>query len=977
MGSTNLDLDVLNRMIKWPLEELIRQVKSDPNVIQSVDVRGATLMHVAAKKGCADILEYLIDNGAIIDAKDINDNTPSHWAIYGNQPEALRILLDAGADMTILNHANMALIHVASDRNKPEILEVLATRKDFDPDIPGDHGKTPIHFCAAKDSDTAAKKLLELQAKLCIKDDHGVYSLHRATETGSRKVLEILLLEGEKMGFTRAELFSFKDRENNTPLHSAVSGGCSLSIKACLEAGAPPDVQQDDKSTPLHFASSQGALNTVKLLINADKKLRTLKMRDVQNMTPLHKAAMFDHMHVVEYLLDMGAELDAIDKNGRTPLLLSTSRGAWRTASFLIQRGASHMNKDDQSRNLMHLIVLSGGNINIFGVEIAEKTGMHQLINETDDLGHTPMHYATRDGNIKSLQGLLELGATVNLKNKQDKQSPLHFAARYGRFNSCKRLLDRIGPYIINDTDGKGMTALHIAAWNGHSKVIQLLMLRGALLHRDHEGRTPLHLSSMAGNIDCMRILLSTHSYLLDQVDRQGESALHVAAREGQAKAVGYLLTAGACLSMNHKKETVFDIVIDEKNDDVAVAMIMHDRWHETLNNYSSNMAKGRCPIANLIENMPEIMMKVLDRCVTISEHDPASADFWAMVQQNQVDLLSHPLCIEYLDSKWVAFGAPIHYSYMTVFLLFVTLFTYVIACVDPTPFKQEDDTVSHNVNGTSAETQFKYVGHHIALAYIVIYACLNIIKEFVQMFYLGSAYFTCIQNYNELILYVCTLTFALPFWVGIYNHYQWPAGSIAIFFAWFNLLMYQERIDRIGIFIVMFNEILKTILQVMVMFSVIIIAFGLSFYMLMSGEINHAFKSPGISIFRVFSMMMGEIEFVESFVEPLTDDDPATLHYPYLSYIFLVALVILLPILLMNLLIGLAVGDIEAVQRNAKLKRLAMQVNLHSEYEPKIPAKILQYVTKDHITIRPNASSPGTSIRGVEIFVQQIRQAA
>ncbi|XP_072017056.1 transient receptor potential cation channel subfamily A member 1-like [Amphiura filiformis] len=796
----------------------------------------------------------------------------------------------------------------------------------------------------------------------------------------------------------------------NTVLHSAVSGGCTISIGVCLDAGAPPDVQQVGLNTVLHSAVSGGCIISIGVCLDAGAP------PDVQQ----------------------GAELDAIDKNGRTPLLLSTSRGAWRTASFLIQRGASHMNKDYQSRNLMHLVVLSGGNINIFGVEIAEKRGMHQLINETDDLGHTPMHYATRDGNIKSLQGLLELGATVNLKNKQDKQSPLHFAARYGRFNSCKRLLDSIGPYIINDTDGKGMTALHIAAWNGHSKVIQLLMLRGALLHRDHAGRTPLHLASMAGNIDCMRVLLSTHSYLLDQVDRQGESALHVAAHEGQAKAVGYLLTAGASLSLNHKEETVFDIVIDEKNDDVAVAMIMHDRWHETLNNYSSNM--GRCPIVMLTEHMPEIMMKVLDRCVTVSEHDPASADFWvnydfrylegpistriefkkstgmdmpplpalnvssyslfqvnydfrylegpistriefkkstgmdmpplpalnAMVQHNQVDLLSHPLCIEYLNSKWSAYGGPIHYSYMTIFLLFVTLFTYVIACVNPTPIMQEDGTVSHNGNGTSAETQFKYVGQHIALAYIVIYACLNIIKEFAQMFSQGSAYFTSTQNYGECILYVCTLMFVLPFWVGVYSHYQWAAGSIAIFFAWFNLLMYQERIDRIGIFIVMFIEILKSILQVMVVFSVIIIAFGLSFYMLMSGEINHAFKTPVISIFRVFSMMMGEIDFINSFVAPLTDNDPATLHYSYLSYIFLVAIVILLPILLMNLLIGLAVGDIEAVQRNAKLKRLAMQVNLHSEYEPKLPAKILEYVTKDHITIRPNACSSGTSFRGI-----------
>ncbi|XP_072016502.1 transient receptor potential cation channel subfamily A member 1-like isoform X2 [Amphiura filiformis] len=981
-------------MLRWSFDELIREVKSDPNVVHSTDSKGATLIHYAAKEGRTDAIEFLIDNGGIIDAKDNEDNTPSHWAICYNHPKTLRILLDAGADVTILNHAKMAPIHLACDKNRPEMIEILASRKDFDPNLIGDLGQAPIHFCATKDSEEAAKKILEYKPKLCICDNHGVFPVHCAATHASRKVLEVLLSEGEKYGYTREVQFSFKDKENNTPLHAAVNGGCEIAIQVCLDSGAPPDVQQDDDSTPLHLACSQGALGMVKLLIKADKGLRTLSMRDVEQMTPLHKAAMFDHMHVVEFLLDMGAEMDAFDKHCRTPLLLATSRGAWRTASFLIHRGASHTFKDDQSRNLMHLMVLSGGNINILGVEISEKGGIIHLINDTDNHGCTPMHYATRDGNIKSLQGLLELGATVKLKNK-DKQSPLHFAARYGRFNSCKRLLDSsIGPNIINDTDGKGMTALHIAAWNGHSKVIQLLMLRGALLHRDHEGRTPLHLAAMAGYVDTMKALLGTHSHLLDQVTCKGESALHVAARKGQAKSVKYLLTAGACFSTTHNGQTVFDIVIEEKNQDVAMTLITHDRWHETLSNYSK---MDQCPVALLIEHMPEVMMKVLDRCLTISEHDAMSVDFWvnydfryleptvccrkeikqcagfdipplpalnAMVRHNQVDLLSHPLCIEYLNSKWCAYGGPIHYGYILIYLLFVGFFTYFIATLDPTPIMVDDGTVSHNINGTTNYQQVHSVGQHIALTYIMIYACLNIIKEFFQMFSQGIIYFTSIENYAEWCLYVSTLVFATPFWFEVSNHYQWAAGSIAIFYAWFNFLMYQQRIDRIGIYIVMFYEILNTIVHVMLVFSVIIIAFGLSFYMLMSGEINHAFISPEISIFRVFSMMLGELDFINSFVMPLTDGNPATLHYTYLSYILLVAVVILLPILLMNLLIGLAVGDIASVQRNARLKRLAMQVDLHSEFEPKLPWKILEWVTKDNITLRPNAvCSRGTTL--------------
>lgn len=61
------------------------------------------------------------------------------------------------------------------------------------------------------------------------------------------------------------------------------------------------------------------------------------------------------------------------------------------------------------------------------------------------------------------------------------------------------------------------------------------------------------------------------------------------------------------------------------------------------------------------------------------------------------------------------------------------------------------------------------------------------------------------------------------------------------------------------------------------------------------------------------------------------------------------------MPILLMNLLIGLAVGDIESVRRNAQLKRLAMQVVLHTELERKLPQYLLERANKMELIEYPN----------------------
>lgn len=61
------------------------------------------------------------------------------------------------------------------------------------------------------------------------------------------------------------------------------------------------------------------------------------------------------------------------------------------------------------------------------------------------------------------------------------------------------------------------------------------------------------------------------------------------------------------------------------------------------------------------------------------------------------------------------------------------------------------------------------------------------------------------------------------------------------------------------------------------------------------------------------------------------------------------------MPILLMNLLIGLAVGDIASVRRNAQLKRLAMQVVMHTELEKKLPRFWLDKINKPEVIEYPN----------------------
>jgi len=176
--------------------------------------------------------------------------------------------------------------------------------------------------------------------------------------------------------------------------------------------------------------------------------------------TPLHHAATNGHRALARLLVDRGADVSAVEKDGSTPLHRAATKGHEALAQLLIDRGAD--------------------------VSAADKDGL------------TPMHRAAANGHEALARLLVDTGAEVSATNK-DGWTPLHFAAWKGQEALARVLIDHGADVSAVEEDGS--TPLHRAAAKGHEALVQLLIDRGAdVSAADEHGLTPMHRAAANGH---------------------------------------------------------------------------------------------------------------------------------------------------------------------------------------------------------------------------------------------------------------------------------------------------------------------------------------------------------------------------------------------------------------------------------------------------------------------------------------------
>ena len=184
--------------------------------------------------------------------------------------------------------------------------------------------------------------------------------------------------------------------------------------------------------------------------------------------------------------------------------------------------------------------------------------------NSPDSQDPLALHVAAAAGDLHKLQALLAAGAKVDATNVNG-ETPLMWAAAAGQAETIQALL--AANARAGRRDARGNTALHHAAHYGRSDASRALMAAWECSCENRDGESALHVAARGGWVEMVRVLLECGADV-DRMARYLMTPLHVASQLGHAGVVEALLAAGANVNWRSKRgQTPLDLCRTTRED--------------------------------------------------------------------------------------------------------------------------------------------------------------------------------------------------------------------------------------------------------------------------------------------------------------------------------------------------------------------------------------------------------------------------
>uniref|UniRef100_A0A287DB44 Ankyrin repeat domain-containing protein 27 n=1 Tax=Ictidomys tridecemlineatus TaxID=43179 RepID=A0A287DB44_ICTTR len=344
-------------------------------------------------------------------------------------------------------------LHVAALCGQASLIDLLVSKGAM-VNATDYHGSTPLHLACQKGYQSVTLLLLHYKANAEVQDNNGNTPLHLACTYGHEDCVKALVYYD-----VQACRLDIGNEKGDTPLHIAARWGYQGIIETLLQNGAPTEIQNRLKETPLKCALNSKILSVMEAHhLSLERRPKERRSSEVPEQSPQR----------------------SVD---------SISQGS-STSSFSSMSGSSRQEETKKDyREKLARIPTNGLGVNVTNLD-----------------GSSPLHVAALHGRVDLIPLLLKHGANAGARNA-NQAVPLHLACQKGHFQVVKYLLDsNVKP---NKKDISGNTPLIYACSSGHHEVAALLLQHGASINAtNNKGNTALHEAVIEKHVFVVELLL-------------------------------------------------------------------------------------------------------------------------------------------------------------------------------------------------------------------------------------------------------------------------------------------------------------------------------------------------------------------------------------------------------------------------------------------------------------------------------------
>jgi ankyrin repeat protein len=264
--------------------------------------------------------------------KSFTDQDSVITAIRSNKINQLKSLLEKKADVDAKNREGVRPLQAAFDSRNITIFKVLI---EYKADINfqyGRYSRTLLDIALDHDCRSYAQLLLEKQASVDIKNEHGRIPLHYAAQNGYINEVELLIETAN---------LDYRDKKDDTALHLALRNNRpKVAVLLINKKGTSINLADGEGLFPLHKAVQKGDDNIVNLLLDKKADIEALTTTTTPR-TSLMLAAEQDKSPMIKLLIQSKANTEFKNKDGKNAILYAAEKNHLDSVKTLLEWNAA------------------------------------------------------------------------------------------------------------------------------------------------------------------------------------------------------------------------------------------------------------------------------------------------------------------------------------------------------------------------------------------------------------------------------------------------------------------------------------------------------------------------------------------------------------------------------------------------------------------------------------------------------------